>query len=301
VATDPGDDLDVLVGEAGIVRAVFESMPLMLVGLTGPRHRVDAVNLAYRTVFSRPAIVGMPVSEVFPEVAGQQLFEILDRVFGTGVPQVASGWRVQTQNPATGELEERYVDFTVVPRHDPSGTIAGLNVFAVETTGQVLERQRQARDVITALQRQLLPQGLPVLPSVQIAASYLLADADDAAGGDWFDAVPVPGGRVALVVGDVVGHGVAASAAMGQLRAVLQDRLDDTGDITAAMAAADRMARRVTMTGAGAALVHRAGGPGTARWPDGAGGDVPFRGWGDWRGGQLTVVGQVSRWVPSWP
>lgn len=104
------------------------------------------------------------------------------------------------------------------------------------------------RDVITTLQRQLLPAGLPVLPQARIAASYLLADAEDAAGGDWFDAVPVSGGRVALVVGDVVGHGVAASAAMGQLRAVLQDRLDDTGDIAAAIAAADRMAGRVPGT-----------------------------------------------------
>ncbi|HEX6404379.1 MAG TPA: SpoIIE family protein phosphatase [Pseudonocardiaceae bacterium] len=53
------------------------------------------------------------------------------------------------------------------------------------------------------------------------------------------------GGRVALVVGDVVGHGVAASAVMGQLRAVLADRLDDSGDITTALAAVDRLARRL--------------------------------------------------------
>jgi len=144
--------------------------------------------------------------------------------------------------------------------------VAGLNVFGVDSTEQVREQQRiqaetaaavqryeRARDVITALQRQLLPAGLPVLPSARVAASYLLADADDAAGGDWFDAVPVPGGGVALVVGDVVGHGVAASAAMGQLRAVLQDRLDETGDVLAAVAAADRLARRVP--GARAATV----------------------------------------------
>jgi anti-sigma regulatory factor (Ser/Thr protein kinase)/anti-anti-sigma regulatory factor len=109
--------------------------------------------------------------------------------------------------------------------------------------------------VITALQRQLLPPGLPVLPSVQAGASYLLADADDAAGGDWFDAVPVPGERVALVVGDVVGHGVEASAAMGQLRAVLEDRLDETGDVLGAVTAVDRMARRVPGARAATACV----------------------------------------------
>ncbi len=45
------------------------------------------------------------------------------------------------------------------------------------------------------------------------------------AGGDWFDAIPLADGGVALVVGDVVGHGVVASAAMGQLHAVLGDAL----------------------------------------------------------------------------
>jgi serine phosphatase RsbU (regulator of sigma subunit) len=68
--------------------------------------------------------------------------------------------------------------------------------------------------VITTLQRELLPPGLPVWPGTQIAGSYLLVDADTAAGGDWFDAIPLSGGRVGLVVGDVVGYGVAASAVM---------------------------------------------------------------------------------------
>ncbi|MFI5607006.1 SpoIIE family protein phosphatase [Amycolatopsis sp. NPDC051903] len=90
----------------------------------------------------------------------------------------------------------------------------------------------------------MLPPGLPVLPAVRIAGSYLPADSETGAGGDWFDAVPLSGGRVALVVGDVVGHGVAASAAMGQLRALLHDRLDETGDVLAAIGAAERMARR---------------------------------------------------------
>jgi serine phosphatase RsbU (regulator of sigma subunit) len=53
----------------------------------------------------------------------------------------------------------------------------------------------------------------------------VVAGHEQAAGGDWFDAIPLADGRVALVVGDVVGHGVAASAAMGQLRAVLAELL----------------------------------------------------------------------------
>ncbi|MET9262131.1 SpoIIE family protein phosphatase [Amycolatopsis sp. NPDC004079] len=107
--------------------------------------------------------------------------------------------------------------------------------------------------MITELQRQLLPSALPVLPGVRIAGRYLLADSTVDAGSDWFDAVPIGDGRVAFVVGDVVGHGAAAVAAMGRLRAVLLDRLEETGDIATAIKAADRTARRVA--GAHAATV----------------------------------------------
>src|SRR5204862_607610 len=75
--------------------------------------------------------------------------------------------------------------------------------------------------IVAELQEALLPTALPVLPRARIAARYLVAGQEQAAGGDWFDAIPLDGGAVALVVGDVVGHGLAASAAMGQLRAVL--------------------------------------------------------------------------------
>src|ERR1700677_4513534 len=92
------------------------------------------------------------------------------------------------------------------------------------------------------LQQELLPKGLPVLPRARIAARYLVAAADQAAGGDWFDALPLAGGAVALVVGDVVGHGVAASAAMGQLRAVLRFVLAAQRDLTVALGQLDAFA-----------------------------------------------------------
>src|ERR1700691_1837977 len=75
--------------------------------------------------------------------------------------------------------------------------------------------------MILMLQDALLPTALPVLPRARVAARYLVAGHEQAAGGDWFDAIPLGNGRIALIVGDVVGHGIAASAAMGQLRAEL--------------------------------------------------------------------------------
>ena len=89
----------------------------------------------------------------------------------------------------------------------------------------------------------LLPTDLPLVPCVDIEARYLLA-AGKGAGGDWFDAVVRPDGHVALVVGDVVGHGVRASAVMGQLRAVLHSQLLTRSTLSEALAVLDRYAER---------------------------------------------------------
>ncbi|GAA3293837.1 hypothetical protein GCM10020295_16790 [Streptomyces cinereospinus] len=65
------------------------------------------------------------------------------------------------------------------------------------------------------LQRSLLPQALTGGTALEVASSYLPADPSGGVGGDWFDVIPLSGARVGLVVGDVVGHGISAAAAMG--------------------------------------------------------------------------------------
>ncbi|MFD8976388.1 SpoIIE family protein phosphatase [Streptomyces sp. NPDC059593] len=71
------------------------------------------------------------------------------------------------------------------------------------------------------LQRSLLPRALPDQSAVDVAYRYLPAKAG--VGGDWFDVIPLPGARVALVVGDVVGHGLHAAATMGRLRTAVHN------------------------------------------------------------------------------
>ncbi|MFG2295974.1 SpoIIE family protein phosphatase [Streptomyces sp. NPDC048603] len=71
------------------------------------------------------------------------------------------------------------------------------------------------------LQRSLLPRVLPEQNAVEVAYRYLPAKAG--VGGDWFDVIPLPGARVALVVGDVVGHGLHAAATMGRLRTAVHN------------------------------------------------------------------------------
>ncbi|MGW2233424.1 SpoIIE family protein phosphatase [Streptomyces sp. NPDC001759] len=71
------------------------------------------------------------------------------------------------------------------------------------------------------LQRSLLPRGQPEQDALEVAWRYLPSEAG--VGGDWFDVIPLPGGRVALVMGDVVGHGLHASATMGRLRTAVHN------------------------------------------------------------------------------
>jgi serine phosphatase RsbU (regulator of sigma subunit) len=72
------------------------------------------------------------------------------------------------------------------------------------------------------LQRTMLPDDLPQPPGVRLASRYLPAAQSARVGGDWYDAIPLPGSRVALVVGDVMGHSTTSAAIMGQLRTTVQ-------------------------------------------------------------------------------
>ncbi|MFD9414373.1 SpoIIE family protein phosphatase [Streptomyces goshikiensis] len=79
-------------------------------------------------------------------------------------------------------------------------------------------RYTQQQQAALTLQRSLLPHALPEYSAVEVAHLYLPADPATGVGGDWFDVIPLSGARVALVVGDVVGHGLHAAATMGRLR-----------------------------------------------------------------------------------
>jgi len=87
-------------------------------------------------------------------------------------------------------------------------------------------RYTRERTTALALQRSLLPQRLPEQSAVEVASRYLPASAHAGVGGDWFDVIPLSGARVALVVGDVVGHGIHASATMGRLRTAVRTLAD---------------------------------------------------------------------------
>ncbi len=102
--------------------------------------------------------------------------------------------------------------------------IAAARSLAGHLAEAVVARSSDDDRLAAALQRTLLLAELPQIPGVEVAARYL-PSSEDVVGGDWYDLVPLPDGRVAFVVGDVAGHGLAAAAVTAQLRHALRAHL----------------------------------------------------------------------------
>ncbi|MFD0021143.1 SpoIIE family protein phosphatase [Streptomyces sp. NPDC058382] len=150
-------------------------------------------------------------------------------------------------------------------------------------------RYAREHEMAVTLQRSLLPRGVPEQNALDVAFRYLPAQAG--VGGDWFDVIPLSGARVALVVGDVVGHGLHAAATMGRLRTTVHnfstldlppdELLGHLDELVARMDQDEQAAGGVPITGAtclyaiydavtGRCSVARAGHPGPALvLPDG--------------------------------
>jgi anti-sigma regulatory factor (Ser/Thr protein kinase) len=98
----------------------------------------------------------------------------------------------------------------------------------------------EQRRVAETLQRRLLPQELPTIAGLELACRYLPAGGNSL-GGDWYDVFELPGGRIVLAVGDVVGHGVVAAASMAQLRSALRAYAAEGYSAGAVVGAVNRM------------------------------------------------------------
>lgn len=102
--------------------------------------------------------------------------------------------------------------------HDWLATLVGQGAQALDRAG----RYETERGIAETLQRSVLPDRLPDVHGVELAARYLPGTVGVDVGGDWYDAIQLADGRIGLVVGDVVGKGVQAAAMMGQLRNALR-------------------------------------------------------------------------------
>jgi PAS domain S-box-containing protein len=98
------------------------------------------------------------------------------------------------------------------------GLIADRAALAIEHA----RLYKRELGIVEVLQRSLLPERLPRMPGVELAARYIPGGVGSDVGGDWYDAIPLDGGRIGMALGDVVGHGIGAASLMGQLRNALR-------------------------------------------------------------------------------
>ncbi|MFD7433915.1 SpoIIE family protein phosphatase [Streptomyces sp. NPDC059861] len=156
-------------------------------------------------------------------------------------------WLDQDPRRAAKIREFHMHSLLIVPMH-ARGVVLGVAVFVrtdnptpFDETDQLLaeelvsraalsldnaRRYTRERTAAVALQRSLLPRRLHGGTAMEVAARYLPAAPGDSVGGDWYDVIGLPGGRLALVVGDVVGHGIDAAATMGRLRTAIRTLAD---------------------------------------------------------------------------
>ena len=108
-------------------------------------------------------------------------------------------------------------------REFQEGEVAVLQL-AADRAADVIDRVliAEQRSVTASMQRTLLPGALPQIPGLKLSAKYLPAGAGIKIGGDWYDVFQLPNGRMAFVIGDVVGRGVLAASVMLEIRTVLR-------------------------------------------------------------------------------
>jgi anti-anti-sigma factor len=148
----------------------------------------------------------------FPLIDGRSVADIVEDALRTGRPETLGG-----------SLGDHGGLATVVVR--PMRVAGGPGVLLVlepDDAADMSQRPKPPADMVEQAQLSLLPPSLPMLPDLRLSGSYHRASSARAAGGDWYDAVPLGAGRVALVVGDAVGHGVPAAGAMSRLRGAMR-------------------------------------------------------------------------------
>ncbi|MFJ6383483.1 SpoIIE family protein phosphatase [Kitasatospora sp. NPDC092039] len=182
--------------------------------------------LAHALLSRRPAeaaVLGTPAAE--------RSETLLRELYGTrGVARLAAGTSVLAL-PLRGR--KAVLGLLILIRRPPERS--GRPVFDAADTATAAHLATQAGlavdtalryarewEIANELQRSMLPLRLPQSHGVRIAQRYLPGERGAQVGGDWYDAVPLPGNRVALIVGDVMGHSLTSAAIMGQLRTSAQ-------------------------------------------------------------------------------
>ncbi|MEU0986119.1 SpoIIE family protein phosphatase [Streptomyces sp. NPDC005953] len=141
-------------------------------------------------------------------------------------------WMAAFRHPVTFTPDERSV----------LTTVARMLAQALARAG-VAETERE---LSLGLQRSMMPVLGPAIPGMSVAARYVPTGGGLQVGGDWYDMIPLPSGRIALVIGDVQGHDVRAAGLMGQLRIALRAYASEGHRPDAVLSRASRFLHGIT-------------------------------------------------------
>ncbi|HYE57912.1 MAG TPA: ATP-binding protein, partial [Rhodothermales bacterium] len=139
------------------LREVFQRAPAIIATLRGPDHVFESANPLYLQLVGHRDVLGRTVVEALPEVVEQGFIGLLDQVYRTGEPFIASEMPVRLDRNGTGVLEEGFFNFVYQPLFDPDGSVSGIFAHAVDVTDQVHARQRieELYDEVRALNETL--------------------------------------------------------------------------------------------------------------------------------------------------
>ncbi|HEV7437237.1 MAG TPA: PAS domain-containing protein, partial [Pseudorhizobium sp.] len=148
----------VLGEEREYLRSLFEQAPGFMAVLREPQHIFTIANRAFRELVGREDLIGKPVQEALPDVAGQGFFELLEQVYQTGVPYSAIAAKIVLQRPGLPDQQERFLDFVYQPIRNSAGDVTGIFVQGHDVT-DLKQAQEAARENENRFQT--LAQSLP--------------------------------------------------------------------------------------------------------------------------------------------
>jgi anti-sigma regulatory factor (Ser/Thr protein kinase) len=212
---------------ADVLAAAMETAPAAIYVLSASSEEPVWANARARSLGASPD--GMPV------VDGRPVVEVLRSVLRSGLPETVCG-PLGAGGPASTLM--------VRPLRVGDGPGA-LVILESDEAATDTSLWPKPPDSVEQAQLSLLPPSLPLLPDLHLSGSYHRASAVEAAGGDWYDTVALGSGRVALVVGDAVGHGVPAAGAMSRLRGAMRSSALRDPSPSAVLAALDAFAAQM--------------------------------------------------------
>ncbi len=160
--------------------SVFMQSPAFICTLRGPEHVFELANPLYYQLVGNREILGKPVREALPEIAGQGFFELLDQVYTTGRPFTGSEVPVRLQRQEDGPLDQRYLNFVYQPLLDAEGAVSGIFVHGIDLTDQVKiaealrEADRRKDEFLALLGHELRNPLAPIRNAI-----HLLREAGD--------------------------------------------------------------------------------------------------------------------------